>query len=110
MGCLLVLENLLNYLNLPLSELRLDYLKIAAVIDDLITLAYSFNICFKNVWKCAKLLDNLDFVVNPEKSVFAPSLKIKYMVFIINSVTVTLRLITEKKRKIFHFCHEVLLK
>ena len=64
MDCLLVLENLLNYLNLPLAELRLDYLKIAAYIDDLITLAYSFNICFKNVWKCGKLLDNLDFAVS----------------------------------------------
>ena len=110
MDCLLVLENLLNYLNLPLAELRLDYLKIAAYIDDLITLAYSFNLCFKNVWKCDKLLVNLDFAVDPEKSVFAHSLKIKYMGFIIHSVTATLRLITEKKRKIFHPCHEVLLK
>ena len=94
----------------PLAKLRLDYIKIAAYIDDLITLAYSFNICFKNVWKSGKLLDNLDFAVNPEKSVFAPSLKLKYMGFTINSVTVTLRLITEKKRKIFHLSHEVLLK
>ena len=31
----------------PLAELRLDCLKIAAYIDNLITLAYSFDICFK---------------------------------------------------------------
>ena len=38
----------------PLAELRLHYVTIAAYIDDLITLAYSFDICSKNVWKCVK--------------------------------------------------------
>ena len=33
----------------PLAALKLDYVKIAAYIDDLVTLAYSFDICFKNV-------------------------------------------------------------
>ena len=56
-----------------LAELRWDYVKIAAYIDDLITLAYSFDVCFKNVWKRAKLLGDLPFVVHPEKSVFVPS-------------------------------------
>ena len=32
-------------------------------MDDLITLGYSFDICFKNVWKCVKLLGNLGFVL-----------------------------------------------
>ena len=94
----------------PLAKLRLDYIKIAAYIDDLITLAYSFNICFKNVWKCVKLLGNLGFVVHPEKSVFAPSQEVEYLGFIINSVTMTVRLATEKKRNIFDLCREVLLK
>ena len=57
----------------PLVKLRLDYIKIAAFIDDLIKLAYSFDICFKNVWKCVKFLGNLGFVVHPEKSVFVSS-------------------------------------
>ena len=35
----------------PLAELSLDYVKIASYIADLITLACSFDICFKNVWK-----------------------------------------------------------
>ena len=34
-----------------LAELRLHYLKIPAYIDNLITLAHSFDIWFKNVWK-----------------------------------------------------------
>ena len=33
----------------PLAELRLDYARIAEYIEDLITLAYSFDICFKDV-------------------------------------------------------------
>ena len=76
----------------PLAELRLDYVKIAAYID-LIT-AYSFDICFKNVWKCFKPLVNLGFVVHPKKSDFAPSQEIKYLRFIINSVTKVVRLRT----------------
>ena len=41
----------------PLAKLRLDYIKIAAYIDDLITSAYSFDICFKDVWKRVKLFN-----------------------------------------------------
>ena len=94
----------------PLAELRLDYVKIAAYIDDLITLAYSFDVYFKNVWKCVKLLGNLGFVVHPEKSVFVPSQEIEYLGFIINSVTMTVSLTIEKKNKIFDLCQKVLLK
>ena len=68
----------------PLAELRLDYIKSTAYIDDFITLAYSFDIYFKNVWKCVKLLGNLGFVVHREKSVFVPSQEIEYLGFIIN--------------------------
>ena len=39
----------------PLAKLRLDYIKISAYIDDLIALASSFDICFKDVWKRVKL-------------------------------------------------------
>ena len=80
----------------PLAELMLHYVKIAAYTDDLITLAYSFDICLKNVWKCLKLSGNLDFVVHPEKSIFVPSQEIEYLGFIINSVTMIVRLTTEK--------------
>ena len=52
-----------------LAELRLDYVKIAAYIDDLITLAYSFDLCFKNVWKRAKLLVDLPFFCGPSRKI-----------------------------------------
>ena len=42
-------------LKAPLAKLRLDYIKISAYIDDLIALAYSFHICFKDAWKRVKL-------------------------------------------------------
>ena len=55
-------RKLTKLLKTPLAELRLDNIKIAVFIDDLITLAYSLDICFKNVWKCVKRLGNLTFV------------------------------------------------
>ena len=94
----------------PLAELKLDYIKLAAYIDDLITLAYSFDIGFKDVWRCVRLLGNLGFVVHPEKSVFVSSQEIEYLGFIINSATMTVTLTTEKQRKIFDLCQQVLLK
>ena len=94
----------------PLHALKLDYVKIAAYIDDLITLSHSFDIQFKNAWTCIELLGELDFVAHREKSVFAPSQETEYLRFIINSVNMTLRLTTEKKRKIFDHWQEVLLK
>ena len=42
-------------LKASLAKLRLDYIKISAYIDDLIALAYSFDICFKDAWKRVKL-------------------------------------------------------
>ena len=45
-----------------------------------------------------------------KKSVFVPSQEIEYLGFIIDSDTTTVRLRTEKKRKIFDLCKEVLLK
>ena len=89
-----------------LAELSLDHAKIAAYIDDLIALAYSFGICFENVRKCVELLFNLGFVVLPEKSVFVPLQEIENTGIINNSVTMTVRLITEKKKKTFDFCQE----
>ena len=49
-------------------------------------------------------------MVNLEKLVFIPFQEIQYLGFIINPVTMTVRLTTEKKRKIFDLCQEVLLK
>ena len=48
-----------------LFDLRLDYVIIVACIDDLITLAHSFDICFNKVWKSVKCLVKLGFVVHP---------------------------------------------
>ena len=85
----------------PLAELRLDYIKIAAYIDHLITPAYSFVICFKNVWNCVKLLGNLGFCGPSRKISLVPSQETEYLGFIINSVTMTVRLTSEKKKNIF---------
>ena len=57
----------------PLAPLRLDYIKIVAYIDDLITLAYL--LIQYVLQKC---------MVHPEKSVFVPSQEMEYVGFIYN--------------------------
>ena len=53
-----------------------------------------------NVWAYVKLFFNLGFVVHPEKSFVVLSQEIEYLVFIINSVSMTVRLTSEKKRSL----------
>ena len=95
-------------LNPPLAKFRKELITLAAYIDDLITLATSFNICSNNVQKIVLLLDSLGFIDNPEKSVFTPTQTLEFLGFIINSVTMTVSLTSKKKLKIQELCMYVL--
>ena len=57
----------------PLSYLRLQQVTVAGFIDDLITMGRSFIECELNIKLIVTLLDNLRFVVHPDKSMFVPA-------------------------------------
>ena len=87
----------------PLAYLRQMLILIAVYIDDIITAASLFGDCFSNVFTIVKLLDSLGFVVHPDKSRFVPSQVVEYLGFIINSVTMTLRLTERRSLSIIEF-------
>ena len=58
----------------------------------------------------SNLIETFLDVITVHVQVFVPSQEIEYLGFIINPVTMTVRLTTEKKRKIVDLCQEVLLK
>ena len=91
-----------------LSTLREEGTTIAAYIDDLITLARSWEKCSNNICVISSLLDELGFVVHPEKSVFTPTQVLEYLGFIINSLEMTVRLTPTKSQGIIKLCHQVL--
>lgn len=69
-------------------------------IDDSILIGDNFNDCAANIVETVKVLDNLNFVTHPEKSVLIPTQKIVFLGFILNSITMTVSLTPEKAKKV----------
>ena len=69
-------------------------------IDDSLLQGATVENCSLNVNDTACLLDSLGFTVHPEKSVFKPSQSITFLGFILNSLSMTIRLTEEKASKI----------
>ena len=92
----------------PLSYLRLQQVTVAGFIDDLITLGRSFVKCERNIKLIVTLLDNLGFVVHPNKSVFVPARLSECFGFVIDSQSMTISLTEKKKACIKQLCQGVL--
>ena len=75
-----------------------------AFIDDSFLQAQSFKECLRNVEDTISIFKALGFVVHNEKSVLTPSKEIKYLGFLFNSVTMTVRLTKEKADKVKTAC------
>lgn len=77
-------------------------------IDDSLIEANSFDSCKSNAQFLVKLLNDLGFSVNMEKSVLTPSARIRYLGHIIDSVQFKVYLPDEKIEKIISKCESVL--
>lgn len=77
-------------------------------IDDSLIEANSFDACKSNAEFLVKLLNDLGFSVNMEKSVLTPSTRIRYLGHIIDSVQFKVYLPDEKIEKIISKCESVL--
>ena len=69
----------------PLGFLTKLLVAIAGYIDDFFTCSLSFTKCAFNVKRCVKVLGYLEFIVHPEKSVFATAKCMEYLGFKIHS-------------------------
>ena len=66
----------------PLSHLRLQQVTVAGFIDNLITVG-SFVECERNIKLIVTFLDNLEFAVHADKSIFVPARSIEYLGFVL---------------------------
>ena len=66
-------------------------------IDDLITLAWNYRECERNIKHTVVLLDSLVFIVQPEEPIFTPVRSLKYLVFISDSQIILVSLADNKK-------------
>ena len=97
-----------NILKPPLATLRKQGHISIAHLDDLYLQGRTYEDCVKNVIDTTVLLDKLGLVVHPEKSSFIPSQVLVILRFIINSLTMTIQLTTEKALGLKTFCFEFL--
>ena len=77
-------------------------------IDDSLLKSDTFSECQDNILDTVKLVDDLGFTIHPEKSVLFPTQEIVFVGFLINSVTMTVRLTPEKVNDIIANCVEVI--
>ena len=61
-------------------------------IDDSLLIASNCNNCENNVVATVDLFTNLGFTIHPEKSILKPTQEIEFLGFLINTITMTVRL------------------
>ena len=65
-------------------------------IDDSLLVASNYHNCENNVVATVNLFTNLGFTIHPEKSILKPTQEIEFLGFLINSITMTVRLSATK--------------
>ena len=69
-------------------------------IDDLFLMGNDYKECASYVIDTIKLLNSLGFVPHPTKSVFIPKQILVFLGFVLNSVDMTVSLMSEKRKKV----------
>ena len=93
-----------------LTTLHKDGHIASGYLDDIYLQGKNYNDCLRNIINTLKLFIKLGFIIHPTKSVFVSSKEIKMLGFILNSITMTVRLTLEKKDSIKSCCIELLEK
>ncbi|XP_062572587.1 uncharacterized protein LOC134234524 [Saccostrea cucullata] len=77
-------------------------------IDDVLLLGNTKDECEVNLRDTVKSLDSLGFTIHPDKTQFYASQNVVFLGFLLDSVTMTVRLTPEKAQSIKEFCDMVL--
>ncbi len=79
-------------------------------IDDSLLIGYDYKSCENNTADSISLLSQLGFVAHPEKSVLQATQSIEFLGFVIDSVKMTVKLLSHKIAKVKLMCNELLSK
>ena len=79
-----------------------------AYLDDLYLQGQTYDQCIANVIDTTLMLEELGFLVHPTKSVLIPTQEIIVLGFVINSVTMTVRLTQEKAMSLKQDCTKLI--
>ena len=91
------------------SALRKQGHQIMGYLDDSFLMGDTFEECEKAVVASVELLTKLGFQIHPEKSRLLPVQVTEYLGFLIDSVTMTVRLTPLKRQKVLSIISEIIL-
>lgn len=77
-------------------------------IDDSLLIAQSYSECAANINDTVDLFTKLGFRVHPEKSILIPTHEIEFVGFIMNSLSMSVRLSVVKAAKVHEACKNIL--
>ena len=79
-------------------------------IDDSFLVGYTRSACKQNIQDTVECFDSLGFVIHPEKSVLIPTQELEFLGFLLNSISMTIRLPSLKATHVKSACENLLLK
>ena len=95
-------------MKLPLAYLRQKGFTVSGYIDDFFIQGNDSRECYFSLEEAVFLLLQLGFHVHPEKSVLIPSQSLTFLGFNVNSVSMTVTLIQEKRDQLECLCTEAM--
>ena len=90
------------------ASLRQTGDEIVPYIDDSYLQGDTEQECWQSVKKTALLLQDLGFIIHPDKSVFLPKRVLTFLGFVINSIDMTVRLTPDKANNLREACTKLL--
>ena len=79
-------------------------------IDDSFLVGYTRSACELNIQHTVECFDSLGFVIHPEKSVLIPTQELEFLAFLLNSISMTIRLPPSKAAHVKSACENLLSK
>ncbi len=95
-------------MKVPLSHLRKNGHFIIGYIDDFFLKGKTKEICMLSLREAATLFEKLGFTIHPDKSSLNPEHVIVFLGFVINSITMTVKLTEEKMNKLLDLIEDTL--
>ena len=93
----------------PFAYLKEQGLSSVVYVDDTLLGGDTFEECQDNVFSTFTCLEDLDFYIHPEKSIFTPTQDIIFLRYHINTLRITI-VLTSKKKEIKGKVEELLTK
>lgn len=90
------------------ARLRLDGHESVQYIDDCYIKGFTYKQCQQNVLQTVQLLEEMGFIIHPEKSQLNPVQEITFLGFVLNSHDMTVRLPPEKINKLQTACCDLI--